>query len=1197
MTPFVPQYTPQELEAGKEFIKTNTPESIEKAYRMGQITLKDKVMALRAYGQLEREIAVKGEMAQAKAKDSAVGALGGGATGEVKFWFQNTVKEFQSAWSSAKDDKKAQAAVYSLMGALEGMKAFDLPGNIVERWALDAGVSPGLARAANWALWIPSNFMGVSTLLKGPLKLGGMTIRGTRAAKEAVGKEAREIADWITDPVGMAVKQAREIDKAAAMEATKAAVKGKTEGIPRAVTAAAANEAATGIQAVKTATPTKRVFRGGDNPLDKTHIDEFGVSVSSDESIAKQFGANVESFEIPSTIKITKAEDLLEDYAREIGSTPADLKKQQNLPDMLAAYASKRGGVDAIDMGSLGKPVRQEKEIRIINSSILKSEADTGGVGLERFVIESPEDIERQSIMGLVEFYEKRAEQFARKGTKHEVTQAEAAAKPLSFEDIINRKPGERVSAAELERIAVVHKQVKQGFDAILDDAVKAAEDIGAGKRPELATAFKAHLQAIELTNPAFLGGVGEAGRALEFTKTMQGLIGESRLVDGVLKSLAPDALHNGSDEAIGLAISKMGMLSKEGRDKFIEKSGQGYKPGIMHSFFKNLLFLSPSTHVVNTTGSIMAAMGKMGTKTVESVFKDGPTMTETAAMWGGTLNAMLNLPRTWRQAVTRSTKYMDKAGLEGAEDFIARYGTGRLMALEDELIAGPLEAGLVQAAAVRKGLEKKLSKTDLRTFVDELMDDPVKVQGLIDEVAPEVQETLWHAPLSKWGEQGAQWIRNSPLDFWLPIIKFPVNSLKVARDWTPGIQVLSKKFADELAEGGAKEAAARNRMTMSWMFSNMIWSATKAGIITDGGPKDLELNRQWRAAGNVPYAINGAPIRWAEPFGTVIGAVSDMAAVSNQMDPGDVSDFVGGLSLVMSRAVENNYWIRILEGLTEVVTDVKKAATPEDLMMSASKVLINPAVTVASGGPLGYRFREQYDAEVKDIRSLKDFYLAKIPGYSKEVPPRLNYSGNPVLIPPVLGHRALSFVLPPLRTPDGDSDPVAQFLDKHEIQLRDDWRSYGGSADPDRPLETPTGQAAIGVPLNASESHDWKKLSLQHAQRVFNNKTWNETIAELDGDPAFENLSRKKKQDKVSFLYSRYKQMGWKMFKQANPEMALKEEAAKALTKESQGRVPFTVDEPDSDFDEPIEQEQPTPQPMIEMETDPALTPEIAPP
>src|SRR5215471_8838684 len=163
MTPFVPEFTPQELERGKEWMKTNTPESIDKAYRMGLITLKDKVLALRAYGQLDREIAVRGEQARAAEKSSAVSALGGGATGEVKYWFQNTVKEFQHSWDSAQEGKKAQSVLYGLMGALEGMKVYDIPGNIVERWALDAGVSPGLARAANWAVWIPTNFVGVSS--------------------------------------------------------------------------------------------------------------------------------------------------------------------------------------------------------------------------------------------------------------------------------------------------------------------------------------------------------------------------------------------------------------------------------------------------------------------------------------------------------------------------------------------------------------------------------------------------------------------------------------------------------------------------------------------------------------------------------------------------------------------------------------------------------------------------------------------------------------------------------------------------------------------------------------------------------------------------------------------------------------------------------------------------------------------------
>jgi hypothetical protein len=1059
-TPFVPQFSPDQLAEGADIMQRQRPGDIEKAYRMGRITLKEKVLALRQYGQLQRELAVRGEMAQQAEKTKAVSALGGGgmsgaAVGEVKFYIQNVVKEFQHAWDAASREtkidpqtkkitgpSKSEAALYALMGSLEAMKIFDVPGDIAERWVLEVGVTPGLARATNWAVWGMSNFGGIGALLKLPLKAAGA---GVRAERKAVGA----IKEWVNNPFKKAAEQAMELDTAVAASG-----------------------------------------KAGD--------------------IAKAAKATV------------KAEE-----------TGGKIAAEAAAPEAKAA-------------------IGEAAEI----------------------VIESPKDIERLSTLELINHYGDRAERFARRGTSHAKTATEAQASPLNFEEIITRAPGEKISAAELERISSVHSEVMKGFNTVVNEAAKRVEDIAAGNAPELAQAFKSHLQAIELTNPAFMGARGESGRALEYMKTMQGLVGESQLVDSTLKALGADALKDGSDEAIAKAIERLTLLTRENRDKFIgEASKATYTPGILHSFFKTLLFLSPSTHAVNLVSGEAMVGSKMIEKTLQSFmpFSQGPSIAETKAMWAGFMETQSNIPRLWRQAIERSSESMDKYGLEGAQDVLARYGTGRALALEDEFVSGPLEAGLMRAAGERKMLEQvgSRSKEEQAAFLDNLFGDPQAVQALRDEVAPEVAETMFRAPLSAWGETGARWIRNSPIDFQAPIIKFPINSLKIARDWTPGIQVLSKKFADEIAEGGAKEAAARTRMTLSWMMTNMVWSAAKAGVITGGGPQDPDANKIWRDAGNVPYAIHGIPFRWAEPFGTFIGAIADMAHASNQMDPGDVDDFTGAVGLVMQRAVENNYWIRIMEGLSQTVSDAKQVKKFEDVMLTVGKAIAQPAITMATGGPLGSRFREQFDQEVKDIRGIGELYISKVPGWSKSIRPQLNFSGKPRVMPPILGGPTwLSFFSPPFRTPDADNDSVARFMEKHELTVQDDWKSFGGSADADAPLSTPSGQAKVRANLDGNESHDWKKLSLTQVRRAHNNKNWVEQIAELDADPSFAAKSRKQKQDKVNTLWHYYKDKGAKMLIQLNPVVAAKDAAARIITKESQGKTPFT-NEPDVDLPE----------------------------
>ena len=58
-SPFTGNYTPQELEEGKEFIKEWSPKTIQDAYLAGKISLADKATMLRTYGQITHELRVR----------------------------------------------------------------------------------------------------------------------------------------------------------------------------------------------------------------------------------------------------------------------------------------------------------------------------------------------------------------------------------------------------------------------------------------------------------------------------------------------------------------------------------------------------------------------------------------------------------------------------------------------------------------------------------------------------------------------------------------------------------------------------------------------------------------------------------------------------------------------------------------------------------------------------------------------------------------------------------------------------------------------------------------------------------------------------------------------------------------------------------------------------------------------------------
>lgn len=1034
MTPHVGNYTPEQIEQARKDIAETSPAKIEQAYRMGKITLQDKLEMLRGYGQMKREIQIR---------DMSMPG-DGGAFGEIKNYAIGVMKEGEKAWQSAKDLKAGKAVFHGLMAGLEGLKAFDIPGNIVERWALEAGIEPSYARAANWATWIPTNFVGISQTLRAPFKLAGAAVKAERKALKGVNEAADKYAKWLKDPVG---------------EATKSAMK-------------------------LTDQEAKQVLGAVDNAILQTE-------------------------------------------------TGQAFKK---IADAVTSAESKVG-------------------VQAAKAAAPEGAAREGMEGFIEDAIPTPDEFEKGAMSQLIKFYEQKANAYIRKGVSHEATEAQAVGK-MSFEELLNRPPEKAASAAELAYMGRVNDAIRRGMESTIEDALPHLDDIAAGKRPDLTGLFRAHFSAFAQTNPTFLGASGEVGRGLEFMKVLQPEVQAARIYDNVLKGLASDSLAESSDAAIAKSLLKLSVLEKDARKAFLEGATKTDSPRLLNSLFKSLLFVVPSTHMANLAGQNQGALLQMAQYTGSALAggPNTPALSQAVAMWKGYGSAWLHLPRIMRIASERSANSLDKLGLEGATDAVARYGPARWLGFGDELVSAALEQAHVNADAIGQGLQKGLKGKALADYANTLKSDLTAVKEMEEAAAPLVQHAMFHDPLGPLAAPIQKMAHDTLVDFWLPVVKFPINSLKAARDWTPGLQFLSGKFIDDVAAGGAREAEARTRTTLSWMFANYLWGEAKAGEFTGGGPLDPEKNAAWKAAGNVPYSLHGVPYRWFEPLGTMMGSVADMAYFSNQMEPDDVEDFAAGLGVTLSRMVENNWWLRSMEGVTGMVSAAHEAQKTTEFFKAAARFVGAPFITVATGGPLGGRIREIKDPEVKQINSFADYYLAKVPGYSKTVPPLLNYTGEPKTIPPVMGHRWLNLVLPSGLRGEGTKDPVGAFLHKHGLQLADRWKTFGGS-DEERPFFEP-GQGSISPVLTSDESHNWKLLSLTDVKR-YDGMTWVEKIAELDADPAFQLKTRYQKQRQISALYNNYRDKGKKMLSGIDPVVAAKVEEAKQKTREMRGKVP----------------------------------------
>ncbi len=1074
--PFVPKFTPSELNTIMESMKTYPPEAVQRDYATGQIPLKEKLHILQLYGAAQKEAAIRTDIAEAEKKTQAVGELGGGgykdsAIGEAKYYAQSVFNEYKAAWDAATAEgggKKSEAVFHAMMGSLNVLKAYDIPGDIIERWVLEKfPESPGFARAANWAVWLPTNFLGISTLLKAPFKAAEKAAKGAVTVGKAVAEEVK----FLRDPVKYAVAQAKVTDAMMATKLAKATAENSTRKGAGVAGAAVAAEAKGGMQAFTTAEPALAP----------------GVAQTAEKMLA-----------------------------------PQDLEKM-TVTELIKHY--------------------EERSSKMIRSN---------------------------------------TEPFMYGGVSHETTRAAADASPLTFADIVARGPDAPISATELESIGRVHGEVSKGFNAIVDEAAQHLDDIRTGQRPDLVAAYKAHLAAMEISNPAFLSGRGQAGRALQYMGTLQDLVGESKVFDTITRSLGSEKLLDGSDSAIAYTISKVAALGNAEREQMVKTAASGkYEPGTLRLFFKSLLFWRPGIHVANVTGNTGSILTHGVNKVAAALDPASDvSLREAGAYFSGMWDTRNKFFELWQKSAENSSKSLAKAGIEGtATGNMVKYGPLGWLGFEDEIMGGVVGHGLAKEKAIKEGLTKWDEMREavkagaltlepgmnrrkfLANHIESAMSDPHNYERLLSETEKEADYILFRSPLSRGGELGARFIRETPLDYFAPVVKFPINAMKMARDWTPGLQMLSKDFVEAVAEGGARADMVRSRMTLSWMMSSQVYEAAKAGVITGAGPYDPKANDAWRKAGNVPYSINGAPIKWIEPFGTWFGGIADFAQARAEMTDDNAENLFTAFMMAGAKGIENNYWLRIMNSVTSSISEVKVANDLNDILGSVGKVLLQPVKTVASLGTGARPIAEARNPENPDMRfygelgDLKNWFLAGTI-WGKDTRAKLNNSGQIEIIPPIMGakwlqeHTGMSeawargimgMISPPIREGGGERDPVSRFLDKHEVKLHDNWKYYGGSADPETPL--PLTSAKPRVNLSGDQAYNWKFISLNDVREYGTNRTWGEAIQALDDDPSFAAKPQYEKQQEVNRLYASFRRDGIEALKKVDPDIVAKEQ------------------------------------------------------
>lgn len=261
-------------------------------------------------------------------------------------------------------------------------------------------------------------------------------------------------------------------------------------------------------------------------------------------------------------------------------------------------------------------------------------------------------------------------------------------------------------------------------------------------------------------------------------------------------------------------------------------------------------------------------------------------------------------------------------------------------------------------------------------------------------------EEITWQKELTGEGgiERLGNWINsgkntNRFLKVIFPFVRTPANLMIWVKDRSPfGIPSIYKDFA---SGDSLRRASAMGRLTSMAGFMTLAMGGVATGILTGRGPSDPEQRRQLMDTGWQPYSIkigdNYVSYLRADPFSTLVGIVADLTDIQ-QNTYGELpmqkewETAVSGVLGSLARSVTEKTFMAGLSLWVDAMSGDQRGA---------SKLVRNYAGSAIPFSGLLNSVVPEFDDEMKQIRSITDAMMAKIPGLSKEVEPYRNIFGE----------------------------------------------------------------------------------------------------------------------------------------------------------------------------------------------------------
>ena len=389
-------------------------------------------------------------------------------------------------------------------------------------------------------------------------------------------------------------------------------------------------------------------------------------------------------------------------------------------------------------------------------------------------------------------------------------------------------------------------------------------------------------------------------------------------------------------------------------------------------------------------------------------------------------------------------TEAVGNAAIRNDPVAVGQYVNSKFSSLLDESGQFLTQAGVArtgESLAKQQGLTGFKAIEFVQKYTQENFDKNKSM--LLDYAKDYAQEATFTRPLPKGGipyriQQAA--VDHPILRMVVPFIRTPVNIIKFAGQRLlptdmPLIGELHKQFASEITHADPMvRAAAMGRQSLGTSLFIASAAAGYGGVITGGGPTNVQERKQLLATGWQPYSFkmpDGTYVSFQrlDPFATFLGLAGDFSEAANrayEKDNADFSSIPSLVALATARNFTNKSYLTGISQIVEAMSDPERFM-PKLFQRQAGSYI--PNLIATSTQDIGD------DPYLREVRTVMDALKKRVPGFSDDLDVQRNILGEAIEAP----HGRIPFGInwaSPVAVSNKKNDPVFDELNKLQAGL-----------------------------------------------------------------------------------------------------------------------------------------------------------------